>query len=313
MTEQEQTPDQLWNQVQQDRSTPAEKITEVETKVETTETTTQEVKEEGKADDPLAGLPEATRKYIEDLRTEAADYKARLKETNQKLASQHGIAGNLKQQLEKTQAKLNEILPTIESIEAEKKRKAQEEAEAKAAKRKELRDGLAETLPEVLEYIDINVDGGKPADEKPAPAKAELAKPAKAEVGKPETQAAEPNAKSREDVQRLMLALHDKVPGWTRIRETQEFKAWSQGPGKQTYEANMGSWDVDEVAGVFTAFDKHQKDAAKVAQVEKERQERLRRSEGIVGRGTTSMVVDGSDDALWNKVKRDREKAAQAA
>ena len=304
------TEDELWNQVQQDRSTPPaeDAAPAADEKPAATEAPpATETPEPPAAADPLAGLPEATRKLLEGLQTKSASAEEALKQAKRQLATQHGVAGSLKQQLEKTQAKLQEILPTVQAVEDERKRKAKEDADAKAKKRDELRESLGDRDPELLEYLD---EVAKPADEKP-----QTVEPVKTEpnieqpvIEQPKT----PDEMSREKRLELMVALSEKVPGWMQTRETPEFKAWTQGTGKAVYQAKIGSWDVDEVAQVFTAFTKHQTDAAQVAKVEKERQDRLRRGEGIVPRGSSTGNVDTSDDALWEKVKRDREKLAAA-
>ena len=292
----EPTEEELWATVQKDRaSTPAEEpLTEEPAKTEEA--------------DPLAGLPEPTRKLIEGLQTKAARFDeldARLRETNQKLATAHGTAGNLKQRLEETQARLEKVLPTIEAVEGDRKAVA----DAKTVEHKAARDKARASLADILDP-DV-VDMILPADEKPAAeAKPEPKSEPKPEV-KPEPKP-EPAAEDERRVLILQRELSDLAPGWMTTRGTPEFKAWAVGPGKQLYDSKADSWDVKEAASVFQAFAKHKSDAATVAQVEKDRQERLRRGESIQGRGSSTGDVDTSEDALWNKVKRDRAKAQAA-
>lgn len=80
----------------------------------------------------------------------------------------------------------------------------------------------------------------------------------------------------------LQRELSDRVPGWQQIKETPEFKAWLPAQNAEIL-AKSESWNVDEAADVFKAFEKHKSDAAKVAQIEKDRQERLRRGKGVQG------------------------------
>lgn len=287
---QQQTDDKLWEQVQQDRAgaTQAEPIN-------------AEPGAKGDAADPLAGVPDETRKLIEGLEAKMAERDQRLHTVGQQLATAHGTMGSMKQQLDESRELLKKIAPTVATVEAQKKADEQKAADDAIAKRKALREKLAD-FPEVLEYVDSVL----PADVKPA-AKVEE-KPAVVEQAKVEEV---PNAAETIRVLNLQRELSDRVPGWLKIRETPEFKAWLPAQNA-AIKARCESWDPDEAASVFQAFEKHKVDAAKVAQVEKDRQERLNRGEGIQGRGGSPNNVDTGADALWNKVTRDRAKAQAA-
>lgn len=277
------TDDELWEQVGKDRAaTPAEEV------VVPDETDT--------AADPMAGLPEPTRKLIEGLQAKTTEQETRLHKVGQQLATAHGTMGSMKQQLDASRVALEKIAPTIASVEATNKAEADAKAAAKATRIKEAREKLNE-LPEIADYLDLVL----PADAKPAMTE----KPAEVKAEKPEK--IEPESLDPDERRVLILQreLSDKVPGWIKKRDSAEFKAWLPKQNADIH-ARSNSWDVDEAASVFEAFEKHQSDAATVADVERQRQERLRRGEGVQGRGSSTGDVDTGPDALWNKVKRDR-------
>ena len=257
------------------------------------------------AADPMAGLPEPTRKLIEGLQTKTAEFDGRFRTVNQQLATAHGTIGNLKQRLDESQVRLQTMTPTIEAVEADKKAAAKAVADAKAQKRKALRERLSD-LPDVAELMDEVL----PADAEPAEVKAAKPPEVKTEIHteiKPDA----PSHAEQVRVLTLQRELSDKVPGWMKIRNSAEFQAWlpAQSAG---VKANAESWDVDAAASVFAAFDKHKSDAATVAKVEADRQARLRRGENIQGRGGPNQTVDTSADALWKQTGRDFEKARSA-
>ena len=286
--------DKLWDKVQQDRaaSTPADEVV-----VEAAKPGGAVVK----TDDPLGSLPEPTRKLIESLQAKTTEYDGRFQKMNQQLATAHGTIGNLKQRLDDSQIKLQTITPTIEAVAAENLVKEEAKAQAKAEKRKAARDKMADIFDaDVVDELMPLVDA-KPAKE----VKPEI-KPITEEV-------VDPNAPDKDTQVRLMLDLTDRVPGWRQKRDSAEFKAWLPAQSADI-KAGAVSWDIDEAASVFAAFDKHKSDAAQVAKIEQERQERLRRGESIQGRGGSNGNVDTSADALWQKVQRDRAKQrAQSA
>lgn len=98
----------------------------------------------------------------------------------------------------------------------------------------------------------------------------EVAQPAKDETIKPRevnTEIVKP-ASFKLDQRRILILqreLSDLVPGWIKIRETPEFKAWRDGPGRPIFTEKAGSWDPGEVASVFHAFEQYKCDAAKAA------------------------------------------------
>ncbi len=280
----------LWEQVQKDRSSTVAEEVIVPEKLATDPA------------DPLAGLPEPTRKLIEGLQSTVTDFDGRFKKVNQQLATAHGTIGNLKQKLDESQVNLQKIGPVIETVEADKKAAEKATADALAQKRKALREKLAD-FPDVIEYLDAVL-----------PADAEPAKEVKAEP-KPEPKPEPTEVESFDPEERKVLILQrelsDRVPGWMKTRDTAEFKAWLPAQAEDI-KAKSNSWDVDEAASVFEAYEKHKSDAAEVARVAKERDERLRRGESPQGRGSSTGNVDPSPDALWNKVSRDRAKARAA-
>lgn len=291
--ESQETPDALWNKVQADRAAPAD----------VDHAPPEGAKDEGKAD-PLAALPEPTRELIKGLETRLTAQEEENKRNRQQLASAHGTIGNLKQRLDASQVQLQKITPTTEAIEAERVEKAKKEAEGKASRRAELLGRMGDmTGLSTEELAELGLDVKPAAEEKPAPKPEPEQKPAAAETDDGQS------ADDKIRVLTLQREVSDLVPGWLKIRETPEFKAWRDGPGKPIFTEKAGSWDPGDVADVFKAFGKHTSDAAKVAQVEKDRQERLRRGENPQGRGSSTGDVDLSPDAAWNKVKRDREKA----
>ena len=270
--------DQLWDQVGKDRaSTPAD---------DAIVPVTNEA-------DPLAGMPEPTRKLIESLNTKTTEQEKRLHDIGQKLATAHGTMGNMKQQLDASRDMLAKFTPVVQDVEARKKAEAETAAAAKATKLKEAREKISE-YTELTEYLDLVI----PADVKPE--------------AKPEVKS-EPESLNPEDRRILILQreLSDEVPGWMKKRDSAEFQAWLP-KQSQDVQAKAQSWEVKEAVEVFKLFDQNTNDAAKIAQVEKDRQERLRRGESVQGRGGSNGNVDTSPDALWNQVARDRAKARSA-
>lgn len=290
MTTEGQTEDKLWEQVQQDRAGA------------TTAESNQEPGANADAADPLAGVPEETRKLIEGLKAKTEEQDKRLYDVGQKLATAHGTMGSMKQQLDESRKTLEKFAPVVATVEDQKKVAEQQAADEAIAKRKALREKLAD-FPDVLEYVDSVL----PADVKPA-AKDE---PKTVVENKTDVVTDAPDAAEKIRVLTLQRELSDRVPGWLKIRETPEFKAWLPAQNA-AIKAKCESWDPDESASVFKAFEQHKVDAAKVAQVEKDRQERLRRGESVQGRGGSAGNADTGSDALWDKVKRDRAKAQAA-
>lgn len=253
---------------------------------------------DGMTDDPLAGLPEPTRKLIEQIQAKTVEQDESLKTVGQKLATAHGTIGNLRKQLDDSLATLRQMQPTVEAVKAQEKEKA-DTAKAEMAKKKaEVRERLSD-LPDVLEYLDMVA----PADEKPAVEQ----KPEQIPEQKPEP-AREAPSQDEVTVIKLQNALHQKVPGWVQKRDSKEFQEWLPTQSEEI-KRRAESWDVDEAASVFQSFDKHMNDAAKVARLDADRQARLRRGETVQGSGTAQTGTDASPDSLWEKAKRDRAKA----
>lgn len=248
--------------------------------------------------DPYAGLPEPTRKLIEGLQSSVNEQAGTLKKVNQALATAHGTIGNLKQRLDASQVQLQTIAPVVESVEAQKKAAEEAKLAEKAAKRKALRERLND-LPDVAELMDELLPDEPPVV-KPEP-KVEV----KPEIKPEEVKTVAPDREAQLIAERELSDLH---PGWISLVKTPEFKTWVEAQPDDVRQLSASD-DIADAAKMLTAFKKHKSDAAKVAQIEKDRQARLRRGESVQGRGSSSGDVDGSDGALWNQVTRDRAKA----
>lgn len=287
MTDEAKVADKEWDQVSKDRESQTrasdESVVVPEAEKEATVVAAVE-------SDPLAGLPESTRNLIKGLEDRITTF-------DRQLGTANGTIGGLKQKLDESLAKLHKITPTVEAVAAEKAVQAKAEAEVKAKSKEEHRAKAREKLGDFLEPEELDVL--LPADAEPAEVKAE---PVNTESSK---------VLPEEERRTLILEreLSDLVPGWMKTRDTAEFQAWMRGPGAGFLPIIQHSMDVNESASVFKAFEKHKSDAAQVAKVEKDRQERLRRGESIQGRGSSTGDVDTGPDALWNQVTRDREKA----
>ena len=279
--EQVKNEDQLWEQVNQDRATRAAGEDQVIPNPEAA----------SEASDPLAALPEDTRKIIKELDEKVKKSDEQLAILDRKFGTANGIIGNLKQRLDESQAKLKEVEPIIHASAATRKAEAEAEAAEREAKRKAAREAVSELSPEFVEFVDMTV-----ADLKPA--QPEQAKPA---------QVTDKQERDQVDILTMQLDLSDKAPGWRKTKQEPEFVAWITAQPIEVQQ-KVGGWDVDEIASVFNSFEKHKNDSATVAQVEKERKERLSRGSSIQGRGSSVGNVDLSADAAWEKVKRDREK-----
>lgn len=283
--------DEAWNKVHSDRTaTPAAE---------------PELGPDGKPD-PLAGIPEPTRKLIEEidaLKEDLSSTKVELKTVAQRMATVNGMYGTVKQQLDASQVELKAIRPVVETVETQKKEAADKAALEKAARLKAEREKLMEypDFPELLKHVDELISDVKPA-EQPKPAPATQAKPEA-------TQAPDPEVAK---IAVLADTLTELRPDWRAKRKDPAFDPWlAKQPAD--IQAKFETYSVADAISVLDAFEKHLGDAAKVAAVEKERQDRLRRGEGINGRGGSQQHVDGSSpDALWNKVRADREKARAA-
>jgi hypothetical protein len=266
------------------------------------------------ADDPLAGLPEPTRKLIQGLQAADTRRQQEMETMQHQLSTAHGTIGNLKQRLDESHQKITTITPVLDAVDADRKAAAQRVAVEKQAKVKAAREKLATDLPEVAEILDLLLpeETATPAPTPsaaattptptptptPAPTPTPTPTPAPAPTGGPTT----------EQVLIAQRELSDLHPGWMKTRATPEFRDWFAAQPDQV-KALAGSWQVADTSKVFDAFKKHQSDAALVAQTEKERQERLRRGEGPQGRGSATPGAPSSDDALWDQAKRDRDKA----
>ena len=298
--EKEQSAEELWTQAAKDRSstqadeTPAPQET---VKPETPQATPE---------DPLASLPEPTRKLVEQIQAKTAEQDNALKEVGQKLARAHGTIGNLTKRLQDSLETLQKMQPTVAAVEARQKVDAEAAAMAKEEKKKQLREKLAD-IPDVLEYLDAVVP-----DEKPA-AKPEIRpEPKPQQVAHQVEQETPQEGVPSKELMNLHLELHRKSPGWEAKRDSEEFKAWLP---KQSEEVRKkaSSYNVDEAADVIKAFDKYTQDAAKAVQVEADRQARLRRGETVQGSGTAQTGTAVTPDSLWEQAKRDRAKRAQFA
>lgn len=277
------TEDQLWEQVNQDRATRAAEEDQV----------IPNPAAASDANDPLAALPEPTRKLIQEMDEKLKTSGEQLAILDRKFGTANGIIGNLKQRLDESQAKLKEVEPIIHATAATRKAEAESEAAEREAKRKAAREAISELSPEFVEYVDMVVaDVKPPVQPKPDPLPAQSAQPDKNQI----------------DVLNMQLDLSDKAPGWRKTKQEPEFVAWISAQPMDVQQ-KVNGWNVDDIASVFNDFAKHKSDAVTVAQVEKERKERLSRGSSIQGRGSSVGNVDLSADAAWEKVKRDREKS----
>lgn len=288
MEEPVKTEDELWVQVNQDRATRAAEGD-------------QPVVADAPAEDtdPLAAFPEPTRKLIQGLDEQVRKSNEQLAILDRKFGKANGIIGNLQQRLDESQAKLKAVDPIIEANEAAKKTEAEAAAAEREQKRKAARDEAMELAPAFVEYVDLTLADAKPAV------------PAKEEV-KP-LPAATPAEDDTVRILSLQLELSDRAPGWRKTKDLPEFNTWLASQPEDVRNTVNNSFDVDALASVFHGFEKHKQDAATVAQVEQDRKARLNRGSSIQGRGSSVGNVDLSEDAAWEKVKRDREKSRASA
>ena len=202
---------------------------------------------------------------------------------------------NLTQKLNQSLQQMTRVTPIIDEVEKTKKAEQDAAKAAREARRKELDESMSE-LPDVKEYIDLVTTDVKP-------------------VEKPVQTQAQPDQETPEQLKARLTRereLSDRHPKWIETVKTDEFKTWLQSQ-PDDIKALGASDNVDDADTMLAAYKKHKEDAAKVAQVEAERQERLRRGEQVGGnRGSATKDGDNSPDALWEKAKREREKANRA-
>jgi len=271
--------DELWAQVEQDRATRAASGSDNEP-------------QEANADDPLASLPEPTRKLIQGLDEQVRKSNEQLAILDRKFGTANGVIGNLKQRLDESHAKLKEVEPIISAAETARRAAAESAAREREQRRIEVREAVSDISPEFAEFVEMAVDDVrvKPAQEAQAPA-------------------VNPDKEELEEA-KLLLAMSQKVPGWWSTRELPEFKKWVSEQPAEFREMAENTRDVGDLASVFAGFDDHKKAAAQISQVENERKERLARGSSIQGRGSSVGNIDLSVDAAWEKVKKDRAKRA---
>jgi hypothetical protein len=318
--------DELWNQVEKDRSTIADdqdtqSIAKDEVK------TDEQVNEAPKAkpevtnsDDPLSSLPEPTRKLIEQIQAKSAEQDKLLREAGQKLATAHGTIGNLNQKLDESLRTLNQVKPMLDAVTEKEAAKEKAELDAKAAENAEKRRALRENLEgtDVAEYLDMVLADVKPKEEPAKPIQTE-AKPEVPPQVQPQTSAEADEIKAkfqqleseraRLEIERDLSDLH---PGWKKTVGSTEYDAWTKLQTTEIQQKINNASTVGEADKYLTQFKKHQEDAAKVAQVEAERQARLRRNEVVDGHGTAARGESDDPNDLWEKVQRDRQKARAA-
>jgi hypothetical protein len=268
-----QTDEQMWDQVRQDR--------------------TQEFAPEKPAAPNPELVAESTQKLLEEidkLREAVKQQGTEVKTVQQHVSRVNGLFGNMKQRVE-------QMVPAVNHVQATRAAEEKARREEAEQRRVALREKVVDLgMPELVEYIDTVAPK---ADDKPA---VKPAAPVQDEV----------SADERLKIVDLQRQLSDEVPGWMRIRDSAEFKAWASQQPPEVHKIMSESHDVQESAGVFKAFLSHRAEAAKVAQVEKDRQARLRRGEMPTGRGTTSANADDAGDG-WDRVARDRARERQSA
>jgi hypothetical protein len=226
---------------------------------------------------PDNAIPETTKKLlaeIDALKALVSTQGTEIKTVGQQVSKVNGLFGNMKQQVQR-------IVPTVAHVEQE--RAAAEEAKkAEAAKKRaELRERIAD-FPDVLEYLDTVVP---PPDDKPV-----MQKQASEE---------EPDLRQQLEIAELRRQLSDEVPGWMRIRDSNEFKTWLAAQPENIRLIPSTSLDVQQSASVFKMFQEQQKKSSDISKIESERQARLNRGQGIQGRGTTAAGVDDGGDG-WD-------------
>lgn len=299
--EKELSADELWEQSKKDRQADAPISADVSPAVEIPDAASREsAPAADSGPNPLDGLPEPTRKLIESLQSAVTQQDNRFKEVGQQLARANGLIGQMKQQLDGSQARLQEITPAIDDAVAQRKARKDAEAAEKAEKLKTLRSEVPEDF---AEYVDLML-----ADAKPAPA-AE-AKPAIQEVQKPAAEEETPEQITRREVtEEALNMLH---PGWVEDVKGKEFKEWTKAQTNEV-QALLGSDSIKDAATMIGLFRKHKNDAASIADEEKQRQDRLRRGEIVQGRSTGTTGVDpATGNSLWEQAKRDRAKRRAA-
>lgn len=298
MNEEQVTPvpdDELWNRVSSDRATLAADDVDIPQE--------QHAQSEASEADPLMGLPEPTRKLIADIQAKTAEQDERLRDAGQKLASAHGTIGNLTKKLDDSLRTLTQLRPALDAVEAQEKARTETAASEAEEKRRTLRENLEGT--DIVEYIDMVM-----ADVKP---KIEVNKTVQQPVQQPVQQVEEPvdveSLKTRLTAERELSDLH---PGWMALSKSDEFLNWRKSQPKEIGELAY-SPKVEDADKMFTLFKQQKEGAAKIAQVEAERNSRLRRGEIVQGRGTQQQGESADPGDLWDKVTRDRAKASASA
>lgn len=288
--EKELSADELWSQAAKDRNTDAPN-TDVSPAVEIPEGAAEPAAQAmDDAPDPLAGLPEPTRKLIESLQTTVAEQGNRFKEVGQQLAKAHGTIGSLKQQLDASRPTLDEL--------AEQRRTREEAAAAEKASK---RDTLRSEIPEdFAEYVDLMIADVQPAASAPAT-------PAITQVQEP-VEETEAEKARREVTEEALNMIH---PGWVEDVRGKEFKEWTKAQPNDV-QALITSESVKDAAAMIGMFRKYKKDASDLAAEEQQRQARLRRGEIVQGRSSGQSGTDPAADSLWEKAKRDRAKRLAA-
>ena len=246
--------------------------------------------EENHDEDPFAGLPEPTRKLFEQIQAKTDEQDKALKEVNQKLATAHGTIGDLSKRLKDNLAELAKVKPAIDAVTAASKEEEAQRVAAKKVELEELNEQMGE-FPIIKKFIDT-----KFADVKPAAV--EKPKQVDEEQETPEQLAARLTAERE---------LSDRHPKWIELVKTEEFQNWKK-KQPEDVQALGKSEAIEDADKLLTKFKEDQKNTAEVARVAAERKERLERNQNIDGTGAASKHVDTTTDALWQKVKRDRER-----
>ncbi len=296
----QETPEQLWEKAKTERATEARaEAPPAEQKGE--QQKPEGEKPESAAADPLAGLPEPTRKMLESMQAAQAAQEKLLKKQSQQLATANGTIGNLKQRLDESHTALKRFEPAAVAVETQAKAEADAKAKAKAEARKKAREKLADFLDE--EELNVLL----PADEEPA------AKPEKPEPKAEEKPAPAKTVETPEQVEARLTRereLSDLHPGWIQTVKSDGFKEWLKAQPDDVRTLAQSD-DVDDAAQLLDGFKKHKDEAAEAARLEADRKKRLERGESVQGRSGGGGDTP-SADALWEKAKRDREKARAA-
>lgn len=236
--------------------------------------------------DPLAGVPESVRHYVESISVAS---KAAITELTQHVKSAEGrVAAMARQLQEVTAAKAATPAPggpTSAQIDGAKK---DPESWAK------LKEDFPEWASGVEDYVKANQGAQQFSAE-------ELERQRKETIAQATRAAA--------DVMREEL-VEARHAGWKNVVQTTEFKAWFGQQPPETQKLAESAAPADAIA-LLDSF----RDARKSktpAQIEAERQARLRRNTSVKGQQSASLDIDPgamTDDQYWEYLAKQNQAA----